>query len=168
MNLKTLIIEYFTDPFSFLGLSLFVIELASGYNAIIDNFRTFLFVKYFFWCFFFPALYLSIKLTTEPIKPIKQYRKMNKLGTPLMIAATVVLNIWMHTIPLQFEPFEFFSDKFHVIAKPEVAMELFLVTTIGGSIVAPGTFMYSKWAIRKQLEKDNIKTDTQIDYGVIF
>jgi hypothetical protein len=169
MNVKKIIKEYFKEPFVWLGLSLLIIDVLSGFVSIVNDFRGFLFVNYFYYCFFFPTFYMSSMLMTEPLKKsIKEYRKRKKIGTGLILVSAIFFTLLLNAIPPQFEPHMFFSDEFHVIKIPQIVVELKAYVIIGGLVASPAITVYTKWSVRKQLSKDKIKIFHDVNYGMIF
>lgn len=168
MKVKKMILEYFKEPFVWLGLSFLTIDILSGFSSPVNDFRALLFVNYFFLCFFFPTLYLSSMLITEPLKSIKEYgkRKKRKLGVFLVVQifATLLLN----ALPPLFEPHMFYSDEFNAIPILNVVIELKAYVIIVGLIGSPTSVVVTKWLTRKQLLKDKIKIHDETNYGMIF
>jgi len=169
MNIRKIIKEYFTEPFVWLGLSLLTIDILSGFISIANDFRGFLFVDYFYYCFFFPTFYLSSTLMTEPLKKsIKEYRKRKKIGTGLILVTAIFFALLLNAMPPLLAPHMFFSDVFHVIKIPEIVVELKAYVIIGGLVVAPAITVYTKWSVRNQLSKDKIEIFDDANYGFAF
>ncbi len=169
MAVKKIIKEYFTEPFVYLGLSLFIIGVSSEYNSLINDFRGLLFGQFFYYCIFFPTFFLSVALVTEPLKnSIKEYRKRKQLHTGIMMIIAIFVSLMINAMPPQLEPHMFFSDEFNAIKDKTIVVELKAYVIGGGLLVAPAILIFWKWQIYKQLSKDKIKVDTQVDYGIIF
>ncbi len=169
MSIKGLVEDYFMEPFVCFALSLILINLLSDFSVIIDDFRKLVFEKYFFWCFFIPTMYLSIATATEPLKkPLEEYKKRRQRKRGLIIIGAIFAPLLLITLPPQFEPLKYFSDKYNVIRDPKVVIELNSYVFIGGLLIAPILLMYNKHNISNQLSKDQIELDDKVDYGTIF
>lgn len=169
MTIRNVTIEYFKEPFVWFGIALLLIDLLSNSVPLLKDFRGFLFVKYFYYCFFFPTLYLSASLVTEPLKKsVKEYRKRGKINAGVIIVTAIFTTLFLSSMPPQLEPHMFFSDEFNAIKIPWVVTELKAYVIVGGLVAAPASIVYTKWSVRKQLSKDKIEISDHVDYGAIF
>jgi hypothetical protein len=167
MKVRDVIQEYFTEPFVCLGLVLLITSILSNYVSLVNDFEGYLFVKFFYYVYFFGTFFLYSMLISEPLKAIKQYENPKKIKFGSLYIITIFLILLLSVMPSQFDPYMFFSDKLHAIKDPKVVLEMKAYVYTVGLMGSPILGIITKRLIKKQLLKDKIEMP-EINYGMAF
>jgi len=167
MKVPDVIQEYFTEPFVCLGLALLITGILSNFVSLVNDFEGYLFVKFFYIVYFYGTFFLYVMLMTEPLKAIKKYETPKKIRLGLLYAITIIFILLLSAIPIQFEPYMFFSEKFNAIKDPKVVLEMYAYAYFVGLMGAPILGIIVKRLIKKQLLKDKIEMP-EVNYGGAF
>lgn len=167
MKVPDVIQEYFTDPFVCLGLAFLITGILSNFVSLVNDFEGYLFVKFFYIVYFYGTFLLYVILMTEPLKAFKKYETPKKIRLGLPYAITIIFISLLSLIPILFEPYMLFSEKYNAIKDPKVVLEMYAYVYFVGLMGAPILGIIAKRLIKKQLLKDKIEMP-EVNYGTAF
>lgn len=164
MTKRCLIKEYFTEPFVCLGFILFISDILGNFVSLVSDFEGYLFVKFFFYAYYFGAFVFYVMLMTDSLSQIKDKIQ---IKIKLVYAFLLFLVLLLSVIPPLFDPYIFFSDKLHAINDPNIVLEMKVYAYGVGFMGSPILGIFAKWLIRKQLSRDRIEMP-EINYGTVI